>query len=242
MALLRRLNCILVQDDINSRMRLKQAMSSVVDFGQLNQMGAFGEALKELERDIIWDVVFVSTTFDIKAIEDFIEKAKKTKQGQDSAYVALMKSQSEGNALIATLMMAGVNGFLNEPYSVDNLVEITHLATKVRKERSEAREKAAISLLMKDIMKQIDLVAYLKQSGCEPGTSLRALKDMCESIQRRSGESLETYLKIAVDIFENAELPKQAFQTKLYGGVSSRIKARMEKKLQAEIKSGTGSA
>lgn len=233
-----RLNCILVQDDMNSRMRLKQAMSSVVDFGQLNQLGTLPEALRELERDTICDVVFVSTSYEMKAIEEFITKAKTTKQGQDSAYVALIKSQSEGNTLIATLMMAGANGFLCEPYSVDNLVEITRIATKVRKERSEAREKAAITLHMKEVMNQLDLVAYLKQSGCEPGTSLRVLREMCETIQRRSGESLETYHRIAIDLFENADLPKQAFKTKVYGGVSSRVKARMEKKLQAEIKTG----
>ena len=48
-------------------------------------------------------------------------------------------------------------------------------------------------------------------------------------------ESLVTYHRLVVDMFENAPLPAALYQRKKYGGASNRIKKRMAEKIAAEV-------
>jgi hypothetical protein len=48
-------------------------------------------------------------------------------------------------------------------------------------------------------------------------------------------ESKLIYLNIVSDVFETAPLPKVEFQKKKYGGVSSRVAKRMEKKTLTQM-------
>ena len=138
--------------------------------------------------------------------------------------------------------MSGFDGFLFEPYSVDNLLEITQIAARVRKERSRAREEAALKLLISDLMNQIDLVAYLKQMQSESGRAMKKLRDTSAMLKTLAPESFELYQGLAIDLFEQAPLPKKVFQRKQYSGASSRVKKKMEDKLLAELESDSAAA
>lgn len=232
---MKKYNAVIVDPDMASRMRLKQATTSVVDFGHIYLLNNFLEADKFFVGENPVDVVFITGALDREKLAEFIRRAKMTKNGQDSAYVTVLKSQEEGNASVGSNMMLGSDGILCEPYSVDNLVAITHLAAKVKKERGEAREKAALSMIVKDIIAQIDLLAFLKTSNCDLGTSLKALRDLSEPLKSLSPESFKWYVEVAVNLFEEAPLPQRAFRTKVYAGASSRVKRKMEKKLLDEV-------
>jgi DNA-binding NarL/FixJ family response regulator len=232
---MKKFNALIVDNDITSRMRLKQATSSVVEFGTVTLLNTPAEALSALSLSTPIDVVFVSWRLGSDVIRPFIQKAKETVQGQDAAYIAVMKSAAEGNASVAQVMMDGADGILCEPFSVDQLVEITRLSTKVKGERFEARERAALSLLIPDIIKQLDLVAHIKSSGLAPETSLKVFRELCQKVKERDQRSHSIYYELALTAFENAPVPHFEVKTKTYVGVSSRVKRRMEQKMQRDL-------
>lgn len=232
---MKKFNALIVDNDMASRMRLKQTASSVVEFGTVTLLSTPAEAISALTLSTPIDVVFVSWRLGPDIIRPFIQKAKETVQGQDAAYISVMKSASEGNASVAQVMMDGADGILCEPFSVDQLVEITRLSTKVRGERYESRERAALSLLIPDILKQLDLVAHIKASGLAPETSLKVFRELCQRVKERDERSHTIYYQIALNAFENAPVPHFETKTKNYGGVSSRVKKRMEQKMQRDL-------
>ena len=227
-------DALLVDPDLQSRMRLKQATSSVAAFGTVQQVGDLKQASAAISSSEECDVVFLSSRCGKDDIKSFVATAKQSRQGQDAAYVLLLGANDQAGSSVATNVLIGVDGFLVEPYSVDSLVEITQLAARVKKERSSAREKIAIRLLVHEIMGQIDIVAQLKKGGASAGISSKSLRETCSVLQTLEGESLNTYFELALKMFEEAPVPPVQ-QTKLYSGASKRMREREEAKLLAKL-------
>jgi len=236
-----RFDALAIDSEIQNRMRLKQATSSVSTFGKFYQSATLDEALKKLALPERVDVVFISERLGQDAIPNFVKGAKSSPSGQDAAYVMIVSSQAELGTIVAKSVLLGVDGFLCEPYSVDSLLEITRLASKVKKERSDAREEAAIKFLMSQISEQVSIVAQLKGLGMNPIRESKKLQDMCTIFSSLDDASRERYHRIALDVFENAPIPKPLIK-KAYGGASSRVKARMEKKILDKLAAGGGEA
>lgn len=228
-------DALLIDPDIGSRMRLKQATTAVTNFGKVGQVSSLKEGLDRLRVGERCDVFFLSHKFTTDEITSFVKNAKGTAQGQDGAYIVILGGKDQSSSTVAASVMSGFDGFLFEPYSVENLLEITQIAARVRKERSRAREEAALRLLITDMMNQIDLIAYLKQTQGEGGRAMKKLRETCAMLKSLSPESFELYRSLAMDLFEQAPLPKKVFQRKAYSGASSRVKRKMEDKLLAEL-------
>lgn len=228
-------DAMIIDPDLDTRMRLKQATASVHQFGKVYQMTTLKDSITKLNAGESADVCFISYRCDQSEVSNFIKDSKATKGGQDTAYILVLKSKDQQSSTVATNVLAGFDGFLFEPYSVEQLLELTELAARVRKERSTTREQAAIRFLLTDIMNQIDQIAFLKASGYDMGSSTKKFKDLCSVLQTLQPESKNIYIGLAVDMFESAEIPKKIFQRKIYGGASSRVKKKQEKAIMAEI-------
>lgn len=230
-------NCIILDPEMASRMKLKQATTQVTDFGKVTPVGAFNEANNILSSgEMMIDVIFVSARFENELITNFITQAKLTKAGQDTAYIMVMNALPQGGASLAQNMMMGGDSILCEPYSVDSMLEITRIAAKVKKERADSREKIAINLLIGDMCNQIDLIACLKSSGCEPGTSIKKFREICASLKNITPEKVSFYYDTLISRLMDAKAPPKALGGgRNYSGVSSRVKKRMESKLIAAM-------
>ena len=230
-----RYNALIVDSDLQSRMRLKQATASVVEFGDVDQIGSIRDALNRLASDKRCDLVFISHNFSSEESAHFIREGKKLKQGQDSAYVLVLKSKDQESSTVAASVMQGADGILFEPYSVEILVELAKLAAKIRRERGDARERVALNLMVSEIMNQLDLVAFLKSCEMETGRSQRKLGELCQVLHKLEQEKISLYYEVAVTAFEAAQLPKKAFQIKKYKGASDRVKKILEQKILEEL-------
>lgn len=225
----------IVDPDSDARLRLRQTTGSVPEIKHVVQFSSPSEALASLGNSGHIDVVFISNRFGKQIVSNFISQAKQAKGGLDSAYVVVLPSVAEGKALLAEVIMDGADGILCEPFSVEQLQEITRLATRVKKERSEARERAAISLMVPEIAKQVDLVASIKASGMEPESSMRVLRELCNKISERG----ENGIAIFCELFKNhiLNLPAPIFnqQIKAYTGASRRLRAKIEQKVMEKF-------
>ena len=231
------LDGLIVDPEIDTRMRLKSATTSVSQFKRVFLLSSLREAMDRLNGKEPFHVLFVSFKFPQKDITEFIQTAKKSKSGEDTAYVLTVGTNSQDSSTVAASVLMGADGLLFEPYSVDNLTEITSLAVRVKKERSTHREEAALKFLINDMINTLDLLTYLKSAGHDVGRGLKRFKDMCAVLDTLGGDSKEIYMRVAQQMFEDAPLPKKLFQ-KAYVGASSRIKKKMEEKLLAELESG----
>lgn len=232
---------IIVDPDIDSRMRLKQATTAVHNFGKVYQLNTPKEALEKLCSGERADVIFVSHRFDEGMVKDFIAEGKKSQGGQDAAYILVLKAKDQGGSVVAQSMLMGVDGMLFEPYSVDQLVEITQLASRVRKERSDARAEAAIKILVNEMMNHLDAVAGNLAKDLEAGRSVKSLKDAAATIPT-DPEQFKKYLDIGGEMFINAPTPKTIFGRTRYAGPSKRIKDRAAKKAAAKAGSADQAA
>ena len=228
---------LVIDTDVNARNRLKQAMMSVFQFGATAFVSTLKEALETLANQRKADVVFISFRYPKDQITQFIKDAKLSKGGLDSAFVMILENTKQDSTSVAQNVLVGGDGMLFEPFSVDSLVEITNVAARVRAERADSRERAALSFLLHDITQQLDVLASLKSRGFDVGVTHKKLRDLCAVLSTLEPSSLKIYLELAVDTFEKAPLPKELPKGRSYSGASSRIKKRLEQKIINEMTS-----
>ena len=226
---------LVIEPDMNARMRLKQATGSVATFGKVLQAANLSEGDERLRGADRMDVVFVSGQIPQEEVTSFIKRSKENPATQDAAFVLMLKSQNQGSSDIALNVLVGADGLLFEPFSVDSLVEITRLAARVKGERAASREQAAIRFLMSEIIDQISAIAHLKAMKFEASRQIRKLKELCAIFDTLDAEKKALYLEIAVDMFEKAPIPPPP-QVKTYSGASSRVKKKLEDKVMNQLK------
>ena len=117
--------CLIVDSEVSTRMRLKQATTAVPRFKNVTMVSSALEARQRMSRPDEVDVIFVSSSIDGDTIQDFIKESKKTDAGQDSAYVLVLKGSDQDGAQVAQNMLLGGDGFLFEPYAAafDHVVD-----------------------------------------------------------------------------------------------------------------------
>lgn len=229
-------NALIVDPDIQARMRLKTATAAVGNFGLVAQHGELKQGLSALSAEPGTDVVFISTRFSRDEVTEFVKTARGVRNSQDCAYVLLLSQGKQEASLIACGVLEGLDGFLFEPYSAESLLEITRIAATVKSERSRVREQVALRLLLREAMAQIDLVAQLRKAGSGAAISARALQETCGVLRTLEADSLATYFEVALEEFEKVSPPKSTKSDKIYTGASKRARAIAEERLVAEIK------
>ena len=174
-------------------MRLKQATVAVPFFESIPQFSVLKDALEHMSTAESCDVIFISERYPESEVEAFVTEAKKTLNGSVASFILVLGTSHQDSPTVAKNVMRGIDGFLFEPYSVNYLMEITQLASKIKSERHEAREKLAVTLLVHDIITQLDLCAFLKSIETDPGRSMKELYRLSASLQKLSAESKEMY-------------------------------------------------
>jgi DNA-binding NarL/FixJ family response regulator len=228
-------SALLLDKDMDVRMRLKQATASVSSFGKVHQSNTPREALEKFRNEGPIDVVFVSYQYDKQAIMDFIKEGKAEQNGQDTAYVLVLPRKRESNGALAEYMLIGADGFLFEPFSVDELVEITALATRVKKERLAAREMIAVKFLLKDLIKHLDALYMLNSMSMNGVATRNRFEQLCSNLQKLHPESRHLYFELAVDMFGRVPTPNMDRMGRRYEGTSRRVKERIERRVLSDL-------
>lgn len=231
----RSLGVYIVDSDVEKKLRLKQATTPVQLFKQTLLFNNLEEALAKLDYEDGADIIFLSTRFPEADVASFIGRAKQSKRGQDSTFVMVLGAKDSQSPKLPEYMLLGIDGFLFEPYSVDGLIETANLAIKIKQERRETREKLAMTVMVKDVIKQIDSLALTKRLGIGSSKIVARLDALGGSIKRLQSESLQTYFSVVVEEMIAAPLPEKLAQIESYKGASTRVKKVIEKKIIDEL-------
>lgn len=232
MAVPKKYQAMIIDSELDSRMRLKNATAAVHQFGEVRQISKPREALAKLENMAPgeMDVVFLASSNDIQEVGTFVGQAKELPGGRDAAYLLVLKGHSQDKSIIAKSVIAGADGFLFEPYSVDRLVEITELSSKIRTQRGQEREKMAVTMTLNDIIPQIDYAALLLTCMMDATSALSKLKKQGAIFQNLPPESLDNFCNVARQIFGSVTKPRVQGDSK-----SRALMKRMADKMKAEI-------
>jgi response regulator RpfG family c-di-GMP phosphodiesterase len=226
-----RFDACVIDPDIGSRIRLKTAANSVYTFHHVVVYTSITESEERLREEAPFDIVFLSEKLPSNDVNQFIEKAKRTKFGEDAAYIRLVVTNDGTETAMAKAVIAGFDGCLIQPYSVEGLEEVAKLTAQVKAQLRSEREKAAIDCLLKEIIKHVDRLAFVQSAEMETGATFKQLKTACSSIQKFEPTMLEYYYQEAMKLFEqtppNASLGERAN----YQGVSRRTKKKVAKHL-----------
>lgn len=230
-----------VDPEMDARIRLKQAATAVHQFESISLCSSLREATEELRQNgRPYDVIFISERLPREEAVGFMKETREQTTSQDAAFIILLSATDNESAKAAQTVLSGFDGCLMEPYSVDSLLEITELAARVKKERGDARARVAIQFLLKDVIRQVDKVAYIRSCRMEGGASLKRLKEACGVLETFDEDRLRVYLDSALELFQNAMPGAGVGEKTAYHGVSSRIRQRMVKRLLDQEEKATG--
>lgn len=223
-----RLDLLILDPDPESRNRLKQMamVLPVVASGRV----AFNvsEALRMLGEAHPVDIVFFSQA--VPNGPEFVREAKKTTRGKDCAYVIVKRRKGEAGAEAAQSVLEGVDGFIAEPFSVEDLTRVTDLALRMKVVQLGMREEAAMRVILEDSMEQVDKIALSRMRGEETVSGLKKLASLCAKLTQFSSFSLEKYFKLAKSAFVEATPPSESIELQAYGGVSKRVQQAIERR------------
>lgn len=230
-----KITCLIIDSDIPARMRLKQAAIPLGKFSNTSICSSFEETTQKLSGEYVADLIFISERFEEEVTTDFVRRAKDMKGGQDSAFVLVLGSQTDQSQRIARSVLTGFDGFLMEPFSVNDLEGVVKLTQRIKKERSSAREKRALELLLRDMIKQLDKIAFIASKGRDPKNALKKMHAMCATLEGMGPQAKEIYYECVVTAMENAPLNSFSADFKNYAGTSTRIKKALEDKMLAQM-------
>lgn len=228
---MRTITGLIVDSNEERRIRLKGATQLVTEFSKV----AVAPTLRDANEYIAtaqapWDVVFLSNEMNEDAISRFIQSSKKLPAGGNAAYVLILNTEKRGSSDVFTHMRSGIDGLLYEPYSVEQLTDIIELSAKVKQRTPEERESVATRIILQDVIRHLDRMAFLKKLGYDIDKGLKRFATLCHSLTEISPDEMETYHETAINMFEEAPSP-QTLEDSLYKGPSQRVREQQERKL-----------
>lgn len=230
--------------DAQVRNRLRQLLSGSNLFEDISYIPDLAKGIYDIPHKEPVQTVFIGSGFPLEQVAQFITRAKEIYETRDCAFILMVDNsvQSAQDLATALLGQGAVDGILKEPFSVDSLVVIVELSDRIRKERVDAREKLALSLLVREIGDQLDTLHALKAAGFGASIATKVFGETVSVLPELSDEAKERYFDILIEEFSQ-RLPsdKERFATGAYKGASVRIKDKMEAKIVQEHQSSTTS-
>jgi hypothetical protein len=234
---------LIIDPDAASRMQLRQACAAASIFGRVHQVSSLLEAITVLTTsEHVIDIVFLTETLGGSIMSTFVRDAHRCPCGQDAAYVMVMHN-SHNKAALANTFIQGSDGILLAPYSLEKLVDLTELASRIKKQRSEAREKAALTLLVQQLVQLVDAVSVLRAQGHCASLSMKMLAEACSVLPTLEGTMAMAYADILADVFGAARPAVYTAPKRLYNGASARLRKKAEEDFHRQVdgKQRTGS-
>lgn len=227
---------VAVLDPNNERRnRLKMALAAVGDYGDLSQFNSKADFIEALPNFEVLDIAFISFDFSVADFKELVRFNRSMSKDGDTCFVLMLKELDKTKAIVASFTAAGADGFLLEPFSVDEAREISHVARGLRNERRLVREIASYKSVAKKLVDQVDNLAMLKRLDAPLGVAVRAIRESCQMFESLEGESLERAQRILFAAFEEAKAAPDVLKEIQYGGPSRFVRKRMAERLLAKL-------
>ena len=235
------LHALIVEPAAGPRNRIRSAISNLQSFAAPHMALSSEEAERAIKNSPSVDLVFISHRIGLDSAIALMVSLKAELVARDAAFILLMDGSAD-RSVLADIMLKGIDGFLIEPYSVDQLSEVVKIAEKVKAEHRAARFQRAGVLLVKELIDQIDQLSSLVKAGRPAAISKAVLQDMCEAVHRLEPELQANFTSMMVEIFTSIQNPHQSSRVnaRSYTGSSERVRKRLAEKALDNLRQAVG--
>ncbi len=227
----KKLEVLLLDNDLDSRVRLQHAIMLNSEFGRDIQTNTFKEALEVLQTESrSLDLVFIANTnLQLQDIGGFVQEARSLQGAQDAAFVVVFSSYESKDELISQTYQIGVDSYIFEPYSADDFRRMANLAARVGPRRLIDRELLSIAPLVREMIKLVDLMHLLLIQSCAIEKSMERLRAMGQRLASFQEESKDAYFDHIEECLSLVPSPDRSIEElKKHQHKSPRLRKRLE--------------
>jgi hypothetical protein len=231
------LNVVVVDAQIESRMRLRAMASAVHLFDKVHQVNSLKEALSRLNTDLDVDIVLIASSFTENEVTGFIKEALLTEFGSDAIFVLVAKSKAEVTKRSSANQeqLVGPDGYVFEPCSVETLTGLSELIEPVRADRASNREMLSIQSVIQEIMTHLDHLAEVTRLEYDTSKAKEKLARKCRRLQKLNASALDRYFEMAIMQFNTARPAIIVDGAMRYTGKNRRVQGKIENLLFQRI-------
>jgi len=200
-----KLNAIIVDPNPNTRANLLRIMRQSETYDGVSTMRNTEDALKHIRMSKSYDVLFVSSRLETSEIKSLIEDARFYAGNKDAETVLLVAPDEQDGASLAGSIVAGFDTFLFEPYSEQAVQQISAISANGLVTNQRSRFEIATRLLVEAVMTELDEKAEALSQGEDTSAVSARLKAACKKFEKLSGDSLDMYHEIVIELFGQAE-------------------------------------
>jgi DNA-binding NtrC family response regulator len=221
------IDLLVVNPDVHGRVRFRQVAAEVPSVRTLHFSSSLAEASQRLKSSQEYDIVMVSNHFEATVANEFIAAGKASTR--DCAYLSLLYCAPDRVQDAVRHALTNADGFLVEPFSVDDLRAVLVRSLKVREDRVLARKQGAVRVLVDSVIETLDDAALERKHGAS-SPAFQRLMSLGKTIHSFSGDLLQYYYGEVVERFGKAEPPapqpppNTSQPTQQYTGASQRVR------------------
>jgi hypothetical protein len=226
------LTAMAVDSNSIARHRLKQVCHSLDEFDQVDQASDLRAAQERLSaKHSRVDIVFISSKFPSAEVKEFTDWAKGLGVTQDAAFVILMEINQKGTSSDTKLFTLGGDGVLFEPFSTDQLREISALSMKVRKERTQQRLAVHLRSVVNDIFGMLGDISFLRESNFSFKPVISEMQKISTAMEGLESDETQIYFDALLERTEKGASERKVRPAHFrYKGKSKRARKRMQRK------------
>ncbi len=209
---------------------LRQALHGSDVYNRVVTASSFGEALRDvngMSHNI--DVVFVSAVFGDLNAQAFFGSLKKVKAAKGAAFILVFRGDESFASTLANNLIAGADGFLIAPFSVQGVSETSAIAAMVKRRNADHRLAAASGVVVESMLNEIDKRAAQKAAGKEPKKISKNLLEANAQFKAVAGESMSTFYETVEDRTSKRN-PLKPSDESGYQGASERVRKKLTEK------------
>ncbi len=205
------LSVLIASPEMASRTKLREILNSFLYKGRLDSERSLDSILNHLtspaQKKV--DLLFLASSFGRKELISFMDQARShLKSKMPPAIVFLNSSVLDKTAEVAALYLAGIDGFISEPYSHQELSLLIESLLSGNKEAVDPKDKMkkAAEFLLTDAMGHVDALAKQVIAGSQPGGyPLKDLRHISGSLKTLFEQSPDEYANALFAAFQRAE-------------------------------------
>ena len=209
---------LFVHPEIEARSRVKQTSVMLKNWATFEHLSDLGAAQTLLQTSEPFSAILLSSSFNREELKRFIRTTRGFASASQSCFVLLLGHGDHDIAHVSAHLLAGFEGFLIEPFSIDAVVEAVEVAERVRREEAERRQAYALELLVNSILEQASDIYKLRKLGRSANLSTRLLHETADVLRQLEPALEERYFSLLLTALENSSpTEKSSWSTRTSG-------------------------
>jgi hypothetical protein len=196
---------LVIDPCVQKRLRFRQMAVHSLAFSRVIVSDSLRDAADRLrgagQRPL---VTFISEQ-DRYMLRDFVASSREEHGGERTAFTLVMNGRQAGREELLRWIDEGIDGVLNDPYSVLDIERVAEIARSVRASRERTARPVNVEAVALRASNALERAVRMIDSGVDRTSALDELRSISERLQSLGKADLERYLELAPEIFGAAK-------------------------------------